>query len=435
MPRTLPLLSVVLIAGLCPHSQAQTKPEKPHATGKTNPDLAPLDDLMTRFMAEHKIPGAALAVARKGKLVYARGFGWMDADRTKPVAPDTLFRIASISKPVTAVAIMKLVEDGQLQLDAPFWPILDPEGISPWEDDRAHSITIRQLLQHRGGWDRRKTFDPMLMSHWICRSLDVPAPADRLEILEFMREKHLQFDPGTGYAYSNFGYMLLGLVIEKLTGKSYEAYVQDAVLAPMGIRTMQIGRTLPGERHPKETDYFPKEGKVPDVFDPSGERLVPFPDGGFHLEAMDSHGGWIASAPDLVRFCSRMDLTGPSPLKRETLLEMYAHPEGKAPTSRKPTYFYGCGWNVREFARASASQPGTPLRIQRNVWHSGSLPGTATLMVGRHDGYAWAVLFNRRQPPKSPNLTGRIDPWIHKAVNSVTRWPKKNLFREMGYLR
>ncbi|HLY56576.1 MAG TPA: serine hydrolase domain-containing protein, partial [Stellaceae bacterium] len=132
----------------------------------TDPRLAAYDDMMADFMRKYAPPGAALAVTRNGRLVYARGFGLADVERRQPVVPGALFRIASISKPFTATAVMQLVQQGKLSLDEKVFGVVK---LQPFLargaklDERIHEITIRNCLQHTAGWDRDKPggFDPM----------------------------------------------------------------------------------------------------------------------------------------------------------------------------------------------------------------------------------------------------------------------------------
>ena len=152
-----------------------------------------------------------------------------------------------------------------------------------------------------------------------------------------------------------------------------------------------------------------------------GEPLkVLWPYGGFHLEAMDAHGGWIASAIDLARFAAALDDPHRCPLKLATLQTMYAPPP--APVSRKSdgsleSTYYGCGWLVR-----SAGVNGQP-----NYWHIGSLPGTNSWLVRRGDGLSWAVLFNQRSEDKKlPD--NAIDSALHRAAAAVEKWPDHDLF-------
>ena len=117
-----------------------------------------------------------------------------------------------------------------------------------------------------------------------------------------MLREPLQFEPGTKYAYSNFGYCLLGRVIEKVPASAYDEYVQHEVLAPLGIKDMHIGHTLLKDRRPNEVHYYSQAAWRRRSSVRTSASRSPWPYGGWYLEAMDSHGGWIASAADLVRF-------------------------------------------------------------------------------------------------------------------------------------
>jgi N-acyl-D-amino-acid deacylase len=272
-------------------------------------DIPSLDAFFLSFMEQHRVPGCAAAVSRGDRLLYSRGFGWADVAQREPVQAESRFRIASISKSITAVAVLKLVEQGKLKLDdrAYDWIqdeplILEGKEVEP----RLKTITIRQLLQHRGGWDRDKSFDAMFQSVRFADMLGKSAPAGPNDVIRCMFTQPLDFDPGARYAYSNFGYCLLGRIIEKAAGKTYDQYVQEEVLRPAGATTMQLGRTLDSLRAEKEVRYYdPASGGS--VFAPDIGKQVPQPYGAWNLEAMDAHGGWIASAVDLVRFASALD--------------------------------------------------------------------------------------------------------------------------------
>src|SRR5579862_146193 len=214
-------------------------------TGADQPAMASFDRMLTALMQKYEIPGGAVAVAKNGRIVFAHGYGWADRENREAAAPDSLFRIASLSKPFTSAAILKLVEEGKLTLDDHPFGILNlkpPPGRK--QDPRLATITIRELLQHSGGWDRDKAFDPMFIPVKAAKEVGAPVPASCETVIRYMLGEPLQFDPGTKYAYSNFGYCVLGRVIEKLTGRPYEAYVQQEILAPIGITRMRIGHTL-----------------------------------------------------------------------------------------------------------------------------------------------------------------------------------------------
>src|SRR5437773_3409004 len=235
--------------------------------------LAPFtafDREIQKFMSARNVPGGALAVVKDGRLVYTRGYGWADRENKVPVKPTSLFRIASISKPFTAVAVLKLIEEQKLGLDAPVWDLLDPASWVPGgknSDERWKQITARHLLQHTGGWDRDKSFDPMFRSREIAKTFEVPSPPAPRVIIRYMLGKPLDFVPGTRYAYSNFGYCVLGRVIETIAGTSYEKFVQGKVLAPIGIRQMRIGASVADKRVEGEVRYYtPHDETAKSVF-------------------------------------------------------------------------------------------------------------------------------------------------------------------------
>jgi N-acyl-D-amino-acid deacylase len=369
------------------------------------PSLESFDAAIEAFMKERGAPGGALAVVKDGRLVHAKGYGWADVEAKVAVEPTSLFRIASVSKPITAVAVLSLVQKGKLELDAKAFALL---GLEPGEkgDRRLAEITVRHLLHHTGGWDREKSGDPMFKSVEIAEAMGAVPPADASAIIRWMMGRPLDFDPGARHAYSNFGYCVLGRIIEKVSGEPYEAHVRKAVLEPMGITRMRVGKSLLKDRAEGEVRYYqPKATAERSVFGRDGERNVPWPYGGFSIEAMDAHGGWIASAVDLARFASSLEKV----LDAKSLETMFARPAGLKPS---PAY-YACGWMVRPIGSSGKA----------NTWHNGSLPGTGTLLVRRHDGLTWVALFNQRS-----SKDGELDPALHRAADAVTDWPKDDLF-------
>lgn len=389
------------------------------------PRLEPFDREMEEFMKARNVPGGALAVVKDRKLVYARGYGWADKEKEEPVQPASLFRIASLSKPITAVAVLRLVEQRRLKLDDRAFDYIDLEPHLPADgkvDERLRRITIRQCLQHTGGWDRDRSFDPMFRPVDFASALGKPPPASAADVIRNMLGLPLDFDPGQRYAYSNFGYCVLGRVLEKVTRKTYERFVKDAVLRPAGVKRMRIGASLEEGRAEDEVRYYMPNGEMTDSVFACKPGKVPWPYGGFHLEAMDAHGGWIASAVDLARFAAALDNPKRSRLlKPESFRLMYEPPP--APVSRnedgslKPTY-YGLGWQVRLKSGASG---------RASYSHTGSLPGTRTMLLRRSDGVSWAVLFNQRQNiPDLPDSA--IEAALHRAADAVTDWPKQDLF-------
>ncbi len=394
-------------------------------SGDPSEAFAHIDELMRRTIAEHRAAGVSLAISDQGRLVYARGYGYADVGSRELVLPSSLFRIASISKPITSVAILQLVDQGKLALDDRVFEILEYEphleGDAEY-DERLDEITIRHLLQHRGGWDRDKSFDAMFRSVDFAKALGVDPPAGPDTIIRVMLGKPLDFDPGLRYAYSNFGYCLLGRVIEKLSDESYEQYVKSKVLAPIGVTAMRIGATQLAGRADGEVRYYdPASGSS--VFARNLAAPVPQPYGAWHLEAMDSHGAWIASASDLVRFACAFDSPENSPLlAAETTKLMFKRPDGLAghddegdPKSK----YYGLGWSVQ------IGDDG-----QLTAGHGGSLPGTNTQLVRRGDGRNYAILFNTRTTPHTSRIVNAVLPELDAAISEVQSWPSHDLFKD-----
>lgn len=389
---------------------------------------APLDTLFEDFVKEYSIPGASVAVAKDGKLLYARGFGVADPESGAAVQSDSLFRIASVSKPLTALTVLLLVEDGQLALDDLLVDRLPMarEALNKPGDPWLAEITLRHLLNHTGGWDRDLSGD--IMFQWKKIRAATPAeiahPAEQ-DVARYGLAVELDHQPGTHYAYSNFGYLLLGLILEERTGKSYETLVHERLLTPLGIAgpgAPRLGRTLLEHRAPGEVIYHARGGETSGTAEGVVGKPVPHPYGAWNLEWMDAHGGWIASAVDLVHLADAVQ--SGKLLSAESSAAMMAPPQpteevsdGEAPAP-KPGVHYGLGWSVRTLGGERG----------HNLWHGGSLPGTSTILVMRHDGYSWAVLFNTRDARGKRSPSGLIDPLMHRAVDAIKSWPDARPF-------
>ena len=278
--------------------------------GYLDPDPALYDAAMKKFMKERTIRAGTLAVSRGGWTFLARGYGFADRAGKRRLRAEDPLRLASVVKPITAAAVRKLVRDKKLTLDTKAFPLL---GLKPLPgkkpDPRLNDISIRQLLEHRGGWDRDKAFDPMFRPLEIAAAVGKAGPAGPRDIIRYMMGQPLQFTPDEQSCYSNFGYCVLGRVIEKVSGQDYLSYVRKEILAPLKIESVTLGRSLPKDRKPREPVYLdPRTGR--NVVQPRSRTAVPLPDGGFYLEALDSHGGLIGSSVDLIRFLDAYWISG-----------------------------------------------------------------------------------------------------------------------------
>jgi CubicO group peptidase (beta-lactamase class C family) len=345
-------------------------------------DVLAMETAAKEVMKEYRIPGLSLAFAHHGKLVHSAAFGMANQDAGEKLTRAHRFRLASVSKPITSAAVFRLVEQGKLSLQnrifgakglLPEYPATDPQVLK---------ITLHHLLTHTcGGWGNSRN-DPMFKN---------PKMNHQELIAWTLKHLPIEKEPGQTYAYSNFGYCLLGRVIEAVTGEKYEAHVKRHLLAPCGIAQMRIGGNTLAERQPLEVGYYGQQGG-----NPYGATI--------NVRRMDSHGGWLASATDLIKLLVRLDgFPGPPDLLAPETIRLMT-------TASSANPGYACGWAVNR---------------QPNWWHGGSLPGSATLAVRTATGMCWAVLANTRfRDPNQPekNTAAALDRLMWKLARQVTAW-------------
>jgi CubicO group peptidase (beta-lactamase class C family) len=389
-------------------------------TGCMAPVLEPFDAEMAALMTKWEIPGASLAVAHDGRLLLAHGYGLADEAAGAPVTPATKFRLGSMAKPIAAVAVLKLVEDGRLGLDDKMLALLGelaprPEAI---HDPRVYQITVRQLLQHTAGFDRGKSGDPMFMpraTEALARQGATAPPTCEILLRDTLEGK-LDFDPGTRFAYSNLGYCILGRIVERITGMPYLAVAQTRVLEPSASAGIVLGHTM--ERATGETVYYDYPGAaVVKAMPGVAEGMVAEPYGAYAVESMDSYGGWIGSPIDYLRFLLAIDgARGPALLSQKSLRQMRARPDIPGLIAATKPAFYGLGMSVRELNGGG-----------ENWWHDGSQPGAVALALRTAIGHSWVVAFNTR-PRDQQGFFHDFDQALWAAARRVGDWPKVDLF-------
>ena len=201
------------------------------------------------FMRSYDVPGLGVAIARHGVLVYDEAFGVADREAGERLTPAHRFRVASVSKPITSVAMFTLIEQGRLGLDDRVFGrsgILGNDFGSLPAGSQIDRITVEHLLTHTsGGWTNDGN-DPMFQQ---------PQLDHRSLIARTLASQPLTNQPGTTYAYSNFGYCVLGRVIEKVARRPYENFVLEAVLARAGVSGMEIAGNALADRRPLEVHY------------------------------------------------------------------------------------------------------------------------------------------------------------------------------------
>ena len=367
-----------------------------------------IDRVVENFRKKYKINGLSVAVTKEGRLVYARGFGYADVGQDVQTQPWHVYRLASVSKLITAIAVMKLYEDQKLDLDE---KVFGPEGIlndsryRNYVDKRVEDITIRQLLTHTAGWSARHG-DPMFMPHQVARKTKSGLPVDVESIIEFALTRKLNYKPGSRYAYSNLGYAILGKIIEVRSGMAYEDYVKLAILNPLGIYHMQLGGSFADEKASHEVNYYEayRTRKVLSFSD--NRELVPKAYGGTDIHTLGAAGGWIGSPIEVLKLIAAVDGRDSSPdiLDTKTISLM---------TSRGRSGREMFGWK-------GSDGYGT-------WWRTGTLTGNAALVVRQNNDINWVILLNTSTSKRS-RIHSELSRTMFHAVASVKKWPEYDLF-------
>jgi CubicO group peptidase (beta-lactamase class C family) len=379
------------------------------ATGQAVPELAAIDQMIRNRMVQFDIRAATVAVAKDGRLVYARGYTWDDAS-AEPVQPTSLFRTLSVNKAITSIAIHQLIEDGLLSYQTPVASTLGLEPIGPWSPDPwLRRVTVDHLLTHTGGWDRRDGFriDPMVFQdELIAGWLGVAPPPTRHEIATFTAGMRFQFEPGTRWAYSNVGYLLLQLLAEQATGQDFPEYVFENIFRPVGVSRARLAHTLRSDLAPTERDY---DG------DYQGDPYA------LTVENHFAGGGAVMAAPDLARvFSVLFDNADHGGLLEHRSFERML----ELPFAVSVAAGYGRGWVHESYFLESGQTLGWLTRANDGAeiyGHGGGGPGTHALAVWQSQGITFVMLTN-----KDP-LIENLDDFPH-----IASWPQHDLWESVG---
>lgn len=345
-------------------------------------ELKNMEDFAEAYLHKYRVPGISLSISKDGALAYSKAFGFADPQKKEPLTTKHRFRIASLSKSITSVCIFRLIEQTKLSLtDKVFGKsgLLSERFNKVRKNTYLEEVSVEHLLTHMvGNWDNEGD-DPMFLNNKMSHD----------ELIYWTLERRvLTRSPGKDYKYSNFGYCLLGRVIEEVTKQSYEDATSDLVFKPCGMTSLDLtGNTLK-ERKPLEVIYYDQTG-----YDPYG----------FNFRRMDSHGGWISTSEDLARFLVHVDgfQTKPDILNPDSIKVM-----------TKPTNSgYAKGWCVNRF---------------NNWWHNGSLQGSLSFMVRADNGFCMVALINSRRW-KSP-MDSDLDKLTWNMIGQIKRWPSMDLF-------
>jgi len=358
------------------------------------------------FFRQWRIKGASVSIIKEGNLIYSKGYGTINDSVMAPIQPYHTFRVASVSKLITAIAIMQLKEAGQLSLDE---KVFGPNGIltdsiyANYKDPKLEDITVYHLLNHSAGWSSR-IGDAMFMPDVVNRIMEEDGVASFDRICRFVLEKRrLSYKPGTRSSYSNFGYALLGKIIEKKSRQNYEQYVKNNILYPLQIFDTYMGSSMYSNGSRNEVNYFTDDhSKVISCF--NFKDTVDRPYGGFDLETLGAAGGWVSSSVSLSKLMCAIDGDNSIPdiLTEESIAQMIYHPSNLSPI----------GWKGSD---------------KDKIWRTGTLHGTNALLVKRQDGISYVIIINTSNW-KGPKFNSYLFQAMEKSLQTVENFPTLDLF-------
>lgn len=371
-----------------------------------------IDTVMNDVMSRHRPPGIAVAVVRDGKLVVAKAYGSADIAASEPLRPDHLFRIASISKAVTGIAVLSAIDEGLLNPDAAAFDILSDFLPNSGADPRIDQVSVRHLMHHTSGWNMVGVpDDPLFRSLEIAQATGSTMPPDPAAMTRWAAMQPLSFDPGTDFIYTNIGYVVLGRVIERSTGFTYEDFVQRFVFEPAGITLAEIGGITRAERKQNEVEYDSTQNNIwTSVFD--GTSVVPEPAyGGINLVGLDASSAWLLSVVDLVKLAAATD---GDPAYADIISEQsfelmtdIGTPPGTTPL--------GVAWFLGTDASGAVVK-----------WdHGGGMPGTTAYLARLESGVIIAVISNTAL---DQSFFDDLAVGLTNAVNGISIWPATDLF-------
>lgn len=372
------------------------------------PELSGLDRRIRNYMNKWQIKGASLAITRNDSLLYAKGYGWADEENGIEMEPGHIMRMASVSKLITATGIMVLQDKGLLSIkDTVFGPsgiLNDSLFIRTIKDRNYHKITVEHLLRHQGGFNR----DPLFSSRDVKHQLQLDHAPEKEDFYRLVLSRRLRFIPGSWQRYSNFGYLLLSDIIEKVSGKPYEQFIKEEVLIPAGCYDMHIAGNYYEDRRSNEVRYYTHDGdgKFIEEYNDSG-RMVERCYGGNNIPLLSGAGAWCGSPAEISRLVASIDGDPriPDIISRNSFLQM---------TEYLDTETFSLGWNDTNPAKGWS--------------RTGTLSGTSALVKHFPDGECW-ILITNTSTWKGPGQARYTDALFKQCRELYSdRLPERNLF-------
>ena len=338
--------------------------------------LSRMERKVRNYMQQWGLKGAQLSIMRNDSLYYSKGFGWADEEMSIRMQPSNIMRMASVSKLITAAGVMVLQEKGLLSLkDTVFGPgrILDDESyLRSISDRNYYRITVEDLLRHKAGF---KVWggDPMFATRSIMVNNGLATPPDHETLLRCVLRRRLGYVPGTSQAYSNLGYMILSMVIEKVSGQSYEDFIQENVLRPAGCYDMHIAKNYYKDKYKNEARYYvPDNEPLVQEYNNSGDSVVRCY-GGNDITSLAGAGAWVGSSAELALFVASID-------GRPEIPDIISKESVDSMTEYFDKETFSLGWNDTE---------------PSSGWtRTGTFSGTSALVWYFPDGECWVFLTN-----------------------------------------
>lgn len=278
--------------------------------GPVDADFAPVDQVAQTYLSQYNMPGLTVVVALGDRIIYAQGYGYADKATGLPTSPWLEYRLASVSKALTATAVMKLYEQGKLQLDAPAWGYVSALFGADPKDARIKQVTVGQLLTHSWGLDRSVSSDPM--GAWMTDSTGKVLTSCQDVLRLRLQTMTLDFNPGARYAYNNTGFCWLGVIAETLAGRPLDKQL-SSMLGPeaLSVGRVRIGEANPAAITPAEPTYHdwvgaPTVAPVPGIYAAPAPSSVARPYGYFTPRGYGGSGGLVTSAFTLTRWIQRL---------------------------------------------------------------------------------------------------------------------------------
>jgi CubicO group peptidase (beta-lactamase class C family) len=412
--------AAVLVATVVLASALRPKPSPPPVPAILNETLTNemsdsiifqgIDGQVGEFMKYWGIQGISLSVMRGDSLMFSKGYGWADKEKKEEMTPRHILRLASVSKLITATGIMKMEEQGLLSLDD---RVFGPDGIlndSLWtaliKDSLYYEITVEHLLRHKGGFST-KGGDPMFSTRTIMLQNRLKTPPDHETLLRTQLGRSLAFAPGETQEYSNFGFLLLSMIIEKISGTDYESWMQENILKPAGCLDFHIANNYYQEKYPNEVRYYVQPDDAPvSEYNNSG-RMVVRCYGGNDIRALSGAGAWAASTAELCRFVASID-------GRPEVPDIISVQSVRRMTEWFDPDTFSLGWNDTK---------------PTGEWtRTGTFSGTSALIKYFPDGECWVLVTNTSTWRGAGLARFTTEMFEKSRAECSALLPKRNLF-------